>query len=642
MRGARADVFMVFGTGFRHRTMGATAMTRGPRWLVASALVVVLGTSGGGAVREASAHGGQYRAPGGSVPPRLPPATSGTASGWWDANLDVLAAEGPTVGPATSGTPADRERVRTVLRDGRVVPFLRTVVDGALGTDPDLVGAAALALAKTTSEPADVERLLALSADPSRPALWVEAAALAPGLLRRSDPSLQFDGKLLDRVRRRCLDVFDGATKAPRRARCFAALALGLLGGQPAAAPDATTPPLDVAAALLARLRAADDLEEEVALVTAFGLQTGAPSDTAAFVAVRELAATATLGSRARLPVVQAHAVLAIARRTGPESSGLAMGFVRARHGAPEVRHAAIVALGLLGARLDPVARAAAAAEVAAHADRGNPDTVGLALLTLGRLCASAMADPADRTTLASASAAVLAREIDAGSAAARRVAALATGFALRATSPAVSDPVRVAFRERGLAALAAAADDGGGNPEMRAAALVGLGLARDAGALPRLAALLARRDVDVDLRARAATALGLLGDASAGPLGTLRGAIAATSPEGVRREAARSLGMLGDASALPMLVEELRADLPDMVRSRSAVALGALRRAVAVDPLIALASDRGAGDVARAIAVAALGLLADPERVRSLARLSSDLGNLAMTDTLGSALVLL
>ena len=117
---------------------------------------------------------------------------------------------------------------------------------------------------------------------------------------------------------------------------------------------------------------------------------------------------------------------------------------------------------------------------------------------------------------------------------------------------------------------------------------------------------------------------------------------VAPTSPEGVRREAARALGLLGDASALPVLVEELRADLPDVVRSRSAVALGALRRAVAVDPLIALASDRAAGDVARAIAVAALGLLADPERVRSLSRFSTDLGSVAVTDALGTALSLL
>lgn len=72
-------------------------------------------------------------------------------------------------------------------------------------------------------------------------------------------------------------------------------------------------------------------------------------------------------------------------------------------------------------------------------------------------------------------------------------------------------------------------------------------------------------------------------------------------------------------------------------------MAVGALRRAVAVDPLIALASDRAAGDVARAIAVAALGLLApEPERVRSLSRFSTDLGSVAVTDALGTALSLL
>ena len=592
--------------------------------------------------RDVAGHGGQYRAPGGNVPPTLPPPTTGTASTWWDANLDLLAGEGPTAGPVTSGGPADAERVRKVLRDDRVVPFLRRVVDGALGPDPDLVAAAALALAKTTSEPADVKRILALSDDPARSALLLEAAALAPGLLRRTDPALQFDGRLLDQVRRRCLEVYDGATRAPRRPRALAVLALGLLGDQPGVAPDASTPRLDVPAALLARLKETDDVEHEVALVFALGMQAKATVDAAAVTALRDLATTGASPPRARPPVVHAHALLALARLTGAESSGLLLGFLRARHLPGEVRQGAIVGLGLVGRGLDPVARVAALAEVAEHADRGNPDTVGLALLTIGRLLATAVDDPADRLSVASPAAALLLREIADGAAASRRIACLATGFALRAPVPATQDAMRTVFRERAVAALAAAADDGGGDPELRAAALVGLGLARDPGSLPRLAALLPRRDVDVALRARAATALGLLGDATAVPLAALRTALAPTSPEGVRREAARALGLLGDASALSVLVEELRADLPDVVRSRSAVAVGALRRAVAVDPLIALASDRAAGDVARAIAVAALGLLADPERVRSLSRFSTDLGSVAVTDALGTALSLL
>ena len=608
---------------------------------LAWSLGAVLGLALAGA-REASAHGGQYRAPGGNVPPTLPPATTGAPSTWWDANVDLLAGEGPAAGPVTSGGPADAERVRKVLRDGRVVPFLRRVVDGALGPDPDLVAAAALALAKTTTEPEDVERILALSAGPSRSALLLEAAALAPGLLRRTDPALRFDGRLLDRVRRRCLEVHDGATRAPRRVRALAVLALGLLGDQPGVAPDASTPRLDVPAALLERLKETDDVELEVALVFALGMQAPDTVGEAARTALRDLAATGASPPRARPPVVHAHALVALARLTGAESSGLLLGFVRARHLPGEVRQGAIVALGLVGRGLDPVARTAALAEIAEHADRGNPDTVGLALITLGRLLALAIEDGADRVSLASPAAALLVRTIADGASASRRIACLGVGFALRASPPATPDAHRVLFRERAVAALAAAADDGGGDPELRAAALVSLGLARDPSALPRLVALLPRRDVDVALRARAATALGLLGDATAVPLTALRGALAATSPEGVRRESARALGLLGDASALPVLVEELRADLPDVVRSRSAVALGALRRAVAVDPLIALASDRSAGDVARAVAVAALGLLADPERVRSLSRFATDLGSVAVTDALGTALSLL
>jgi hypothetical protein len=575
--------------------------------------------------RDVAGHGGQYRAPGGNVPPTLPPPTTGTASTWWDANLDLLAGEGPTAGPVTSGGPADAERVRKVLRDDRVVPFLRRVVDGALGPDPDLVAAAALALAKTTSEPADVKRILALSDDPARSALLLEAAALAPGLLRRTDPALQFDGRLLDQVRRRCLEVYDGATRAPRRPRALAVLALGLLGDQPASRPTprrrgSTCP------ALLARLKETDDVEHEVALVRARHAGE-ATVDAAAVTALRDLATTGASPPRARRRS-STRTRCSASRGSPARSRAACCSGSSARHLPGEVRQVRSSAWPSAAGSTRRARRGPA--EVAEHADRGNPDTVGLALLTIGRLLATAVDDPADRLSVASPAAALLLREIADGAAASRRIACLATGFALRAPVPATQDAMRTVFRERAVAALAAAADDGGGDPELRAAALVGLGLARDPGSLPRLAALLPRRDVDVALRARAATALGLLGDATA----VARGAAHRPAPIRLRACAARPPAPrpLGDASA-SVLARSLRRPA-GRVRSRSAVAVGCCA-AVAVDLLIAPPpTARGR----RRVAVAALGLLADPS-ASAASRFSTDLGSVAVTDALGTAL---
>jgi HEAT repeat protein len=121
-----------------------------------------------------------------------------------------------------------------------------------------------------------------------------------------------------------------------------------------------------------------------------------------------------------------------------------------------------------------------------------------------------------------------------------------------------------------------------------------------------------------------------------------LRAALVRRSSDDLRREASRALGALGDADATGPLVDEIRLASADHVRARAAVALGAIGATKAVRPLLALAADRKVGDPARAVAVAALGLLADPAAVPSLSRLSLDVNYLAGTDALNEVLSLL
>jgi len=591
---------------------------------------------------EAFAHGGTALAPRhpGELPPGLPP-PGDPIQHLWDTNLDELAAQDPVARVTTDGA-ADPELLRRRIRETKVLPFLRSVVAGKHGPDFDLRGSALIALAKTTSDPSDLALLVEASGNPSVHKMLREASALAPGLLRRTAPDQQFDAGLLDRVRVGCLDLYDRAEPSEERLRCLAILAIGLLGDQPTrtGAADGPAGP-DTARELLARVKASRDVDEQVALLVALGLQARDTVAPDTIDVLRHLASTGVYARRGRGPFVQGHAMVALARLTGADASGTFLRFVRERHTDSTLRHAAMVGLGIAAARLDPLGRTVVAAELAAHAERGNPDTVGLALLTLGRLLAVAMQDPDDRDTTESPAAELLLRQIDEGPGTARRIAALATGIALRRHPKEGAAAACAAFRRRAIAALTAA-DVDGADPALRGAAILALGLAHDPASIARFTALLGRRDVPHDLRARAATGLGMAGDRRAGTLEALRAALEARSPEGVRSEAARALGFLGDTSALPSLLSQLRGDKSDTVRVRAASAVGAMGHPVAVDPLIQLASDKTANGQARAIAVATLGILTDPERIRSLTRLASDFDRIVLTDALAETLSLL
>ena len=71
-------------------------------------------------------------------------------------------------------------------------------------------------------------------------------------------------------------------------------------------------------------------------------------------------------------------------------------------------------------------------------------------------------------------------------------------------------------------------------------------------------------------------------------------------------------------------------------------MALGALRDPDSVPALLTLILDRKQSDSTRALAVAALGLVGDPERVPSSSRLAVDSNFLVRTDALQEALSIL
>lgn len=117
----------------------------------------------------------------------------------------------------------------------------------------------------------------------------------------------------------------------------------------------------------------------------------------------------------------------------------------------------------------------------------------------------------------------------------------------------------------------------------------------------------------DAGLRAAAARAMGLLGDAAAAPLLLAR----LTDDNAlVGERAAEALGSLGDTSVVPALLVAL--DAPDgAVRGRAAVALGLLRAEAAVDQLGALLG--AGGPLTARHAAEALAAIGTPDALAAL-----------------------
>ncbi|HVG94941.1 MAG TPA: HEAT repeat domain-containing protein, partial [Planctomycetota bacterium] len=519
---------------------------------------------------------------------------------WWDLNADSIRARDTIVRRALTGDDGDGMLALRRAREREILPLLRAVLAGEHGRDEEILASAVLALGKTADDPKDVERILELVRRDDTPRLARESAALALGLLRRSDPASRFDGALLDGVRASLFDAMDD-DGIHVRARCFASLALGLLADQPYREGDAfARDGRLVVQGLWTRLR--EDRagpEATVAILVGLSLQPPAGVPQAVEDGLRSLAATGRLDGHRRGSVAQAHAALALARLGGAECAGTFLGLVRGGAHDGHLRRSAVVALGLLAPRLDRVRRLAATEVLVDQARRGDPETAGLAWISTARLLAADGLDGSEAVARATGAHEAMLDAAGRGNAMIRPFAALAVGLVLRSVdAPAEADgDGRLPWKDRSLVALRAVADDDGTDPSVRAAYVLALGLARDQASMPLLGRLAARTDVHEAVRAHACASIGLLGRATPEALTALRAAMAQRTADDVRREAARALGTLGDSLAVPALVAELRTSSADHVRARAAVALGEVRSPASVAPLRAIVLDKSAGE---------------------------------------------
>jgi HEAT repeat protein len=519
-----------------------------------------------------------------------------------------------------------------------VVPALLRVMDPKADVDPDVAGAAHVALAKVTSDPAHLALLRDAVADADRPAMVREAAAIALGLVRRGERRTTFDAYELDRMRRFCLETYEDE-ESPTRVRGFAMLSIGLLGDQPTAEP--------VAPRLVAYLKDRQRGEDlPVALLQALSLQPSGAVGAETLDLLVECVLRGRIGREDASEMVRAHAALAVGRLGWDVHVAPMLNALTLRNAQSMVRRSAAIALGQLGARVDGARRAeVASALVRAAESTSDSSTRNFAIMSIARLLEADVR--AQRTDVLNEgrgrAVEFLARTAQSGAPVQRPYGALALGLVANAVGDRPTVETYGDLQVRAVAILREGLADGGRDASTRAAFAVSLGLARDAGSLGALVALVADRDADTTLRGHAAVAVGMVGGAGAGEARTLEGALRERSSEELRRQAAVGLALMHARQAVDVLVAELAdPDASDGVKGQVVAALGAIGDQRAIAPLSALVEDAKASVPTRALACAGLGLVGDLEVVPTLSLLSKDQNYRASPDVLTEVLTIL
>ncbi|MCG3134425.1 MAG: hypothetical protein HMLKMBBP_01731 [Planctomycetes bacterium] len=449
---------------------------------------------------------------------------------------------------------AERSEKDAIVR-GEIVPVL---LEALADESSEIRTAAAVALGKSgdprAAKPLE-ERALGDDAKDVR-----ESAMLGLGLLGREAAIPFLDDQLRDR-------------KNPSRLRGFAAFALGLVGGQDAAAALARCVESPDGAELS---RATPDLRASIY----FGLGLSGHAD--ALPALRSAAAKEDDEN------VRSFAVLGLGKLRDRESLDAVLRLFLHKHGG--LRRAAVIAAGRIAERKDGAA-------LAALLDRlrndGDPLVRHFAAVALGGL-ADASVLPAMRKLLADADA------MD------RPFLALSLGIAKDAPSfPAIRRLL-----------------DGEKSASHRGAYSIALGLGGDSAARESLEREVMSKGSPWP-PAYAALAIGMIPcDASAS---ILRMRLEDENDPRVRANLALALAMMDDQAGEAYLRRTLASDGTIYERAGAAVSLGHIRKARNVPALMDAFRKKKDHEFVRALAVVALGVIADPEDVPRLAAFKVD-----------------
>ena len=576
---------------------------------------------------------------------------------WWSLQHESLV--GPSLrgglnrrtGPASTSPGSMRLRLLRLART-RVVPALLALTDPQAGEPDDVVASALLALTRLSAETAARDRCVAWVLRRDADPMVRESAALALGLLRRTDPGLRASQGTLDQTRARLLQVFDRHVdgkrlRIPERTRIFALYALGLLGDQPfgkaAHAVDGR---------LITRLvwerveRGYQARELRLAPLAALGLQPQAGVPSSAVDALDRLVEGRKAAGRKWDPRERSHALTTLLRVGGPRGRARLLRTLQDPKTPLAIRLA-----GLLGT-LDQASqwsggeRTALRRVLASRLDREDVAAFerGLTWMGLGALLdADARAKSwrgFDEGMLRRFEGALRRDETCLGG-----WVPLALGTAARGagqgTEPAQAFAKRARFLLRDL--LRSRTRD----VSVRGAAAIASAMLSDAQTAAALGSLLTQPGTAPTLRAHAATAAGLLPSGDEVVMEALVRAFRTSEAPQVRHEVGLALARQGSTHAMPLLVGALRDPGADTgMRAAMARALGALRDLDAVEVLLETAlgqrgSDKVENEEVRAMAIVALGRLLDPEPKPSLSRLLIPANYPARGDALQEALTL-
>jgi HEAT repeat protein len=492
---------------------------------------------------------------------------------WWRWNSEpYLRRESPIAAPTGSTTV---DLVQTEL--------LPTLVGLLRDEDASRAASSLLALARVTPK----NRVAHVSAFVRQglrddDASVRDAALLALGILGDRDALAPLAAVVADRPEGRELTGEDDGVCCNRRQ--LAALALGLVGGEEAA---------DALLAAVAR-PICPDLYSTALLAAAHA----APSSRAVATAARAKLADERLDA-----TVRAGAAVALARldrALGRCALAELLELSAARETPEELRAACVLALGTLSTLddapvLDEMRRRANAG--------GDARARRFAFLALGRILERELPQERDDARRGPWIDLLVESSLHSARSADRPWSLLALGIALRgeiATPRSAAAAAKLRERLRDAS-----------QPEIVEATALALGLMRDAGSVPLLAARL-------DDRPAAETSVALL--QALGMTGRPEAAAAvvpvAVDPETLpwlRVEAARALALLGDGRALAPLLAQLDAARGAEQTAALLHAVGALREPAAIAPLSARLVRAELPDAEREVAAAALAELAEP-----------------------------
>lgn len=555
---------------------------------------------------------------------------------WWELNrwrylpqrteIARRAAEGVTGADPAAAIKAAWDQQRVALTTRMALPFLWKVLNPASDQPEELRTAALIGMGRVARNEAAIDLLLHYAMTSEYSEAVRQAAIVGLGHIRRTNPQEQFAATRLDLLRIQLLRVFDHRL-SPTLIRAKAILAIGMLGDQPHGSPMGESG--EVVTRELWRRLAQDYSGNElpVALLTAIGMQ---PKESVPNV-VREGLAQIALGKRVhgqRWSAAQRSHALTTRVRVGGAGTLAALSRVLASRRAPEeVRRAGFLALGSLAASLDDASREDAfAAWKAGEARAKDPLTRGLGLVALGRLLGADIdsRDGDSHLLYGTDAAKTLEKRARSGDAVTRGFAVLGLSIAARGTSDAM-DEHALAFGARAERQLLEGLVRGTGDDHMVAAYAVGLGLVGSRRAVEPLTSILRDRARSAELRGRSAVALAQIGGRTPRLMTTLRAAMMDRRDTVLRQESALALSFLGQGDESKVLVADLERGQSQFTLTQIARALGHLGRLEAVPAMLEAARNAENGGSARSYAVAAMGLILNPEELGSLNRVRFD-----------------